>query len=75
MLKDCPHKKYPRGIHHIGEDERVEYMARSIPKINATLDDHQADHQYEIVEVVGVINWILVGVVETMTQGNLKTNL
>lgn len=56
MIKDCTHRKDPRSIHNIGEIETIEDMARSMPKINATLDDRQMDHQSTVAEVAGKFN-------------------
>lgn len=50
LLKDCPHRN-SKGIHHISEAKTVEYMARAIPRINASLDNRQANHQSAVVEM------------------------
>ena len=39
--------------HNIQEAETVGQVARPIPRIDAALEDYQADHQSNVVEVTG----------------------
>ena len=53
------HRNFPlknesaRPAYNIQEAETVDQVARVIPRIYATLEDRQADHQSTVVEVVG----------------------
>jgi hypothetical protein len=52
LLKSCLNKKEnTRIIHNIEEDTTIDDVPRDIPKIYATLEDYQADHQIVVVEV------------------------
>ena len=50
MLKKCPQWKGTDQVSQIDEASIVGDVAQSIPKINATLDDHQAEYQPTMVE-------------------------
>ena len=54
--KDCPNKwiNY-NNLHTIQEEETMGDVANEMPKINATLENQQADHQTSIVEIEGMI--------------------
>jgi hypothetical protein len=56
MYIDCPHKgDRMRTMHNIQEETIVEYVGRNIPRIYATLENRQADHQSNMIEVEGKI--------------------
>jgi hypothetical protein len=45
MYKNFPHREgKTRTLHNIQEATIVEDMGRSIPRINATLEDRQEEH-------------------------------
>jgi hypothetical protein len=45
MYKDFPHKQDKmRTLHNIQEDTTMEDMGRNIPRIYASLEDHQKEH-------------------------------
>jgi len=44
------------NAHNMQEDDTVENAARGMPRIYATLDHRQADHQFNMIEVEGMIN-------------------
>jgi hypothetical protein len=55
--KDCPlRKKTNNNLHIVREASTVDEIARNIPKISATLENRQADHQTSMVEVEGMLN-------------------
>jgi hypothetical protein len=55
-LRDCPHRqKNSKRIYNIQEATTVYDVARSMPRIYATLDNNQVDHQASIVELEGMI--------------------
>ena len=47
--------KNARPTYNIQEGKIVGQVARAIPRIYTALEDHQADHQSTVVEVVGKI--------------------
>jgi hypothetical protein len=56
-ITDGPHKiDKVRVVHNVQQDETVEDMGRSIPRIYATLDNKQAEFQSHMIEVEGMIN-------------------
>ena len=55
FYRDCPHKKDNRNIHTVQEVATVGEVARNIPQISATLENHQADFQLSMIEVDGKI--------------------
>ena len=56
MHRNCPlENESARLAYNIQEVETVVQVARVIPNIYATLEDHQADHQSTVVEVAGNI--------------------
>ena len=53
----CPNqKKTISNIHNIQEEMTVGELARSMPRINASLENRQAKYQNSMVEVEGMIN-------------------
>ena len=44
-----------RPTYNIQEEETVGQVARAVPRIYATLEDHQEDLQSTVIEVVGMI--------------------
>lgn len=50
------HLKKKWAIHNTHEVTMVNDIARSIHKINASLENRQADHQYFMVEIEGMLN-------------------
>ena len=53
----CPNlKKTVSNIHTIQEEMTVGELARTIPRINAALENRQAEYQTSMVEVEGMIN-------------------
>ena len=53
----CPNrKKTVSNIHTIQEEMTIGELARSMPRINATLENRQAEYQTSMVEVEGMIN-------------------
>ena len=44
-----------RQYHNIQEIENVDQVERTVPRIYAALEDHQANHQSTVVEVAGKI--------------------
>ena len=56
MRRNCPlENESARPAYNIQEAETVGQVARVVPRIYATLEDRQADHQSTVVEVVGKI--------------------
>jgi hypothetical protein len=56
-FKDCPHKgEKGRVVHNVQQDETVEDMGRYVPRIYAALDNKQAEYQYHMIEVEGMMN-------------------
>ena len=52
MCINCPlENENARTTYNIKEAETVGQVARVIPRIYATLEDHQLDHQSTVVEV------------------------
>ena len=59
----CPNqKKTVSNIHTIQEEMTIGDLARTIPKINATLENQQADYQTSMVELEGKINRISISI-------------
>ena len=54
-VKNCPHRKGTNHVTQLQEASRVGEVARSIPKINVTLEDHQAKYQPTMIEFEGKI--------------------
>ena len=53
----CPNRKKTfSNIHTIQEEMTVGDLARTMPRINASLENRQADYQTSMVEVEGKIN-------------------
>jgi hypothetical protein len=53
----CPHKSDKlRVVHNVQQEEKVEDMGRSVPRIYAALDNTHAEFQSHIIEVEGMIN-------------------
>ena len=56
MRRTCPLKnESARPAYNIQEAEIVGQVARAVPRIYASLEDHHADQQSVVVEVVGKI--------------------
>ena len=56
MRRYCPlENENARPTYNIQEAETVGQVARAVPRIYATLEDCQADHQSVVVEVAGKI--------------------
>jgi hypothetical protein len=56
LLRDCPHRQQnSRRVYNIQEATTINDVARSMPRIYATLDNKQADHQVSVVEMEGMI--------------------
>ena len=56
MLRKCSHQNVNViQVHNIQGAETVVQVVRTIPRIYATLEDRQADHQSTVVEVEGKI--------------------
>ena len=56
MHRNCPLKNESvRPAYNLQEAETVGQVARAVPRIYAALEDHQADHQSDVVEVAGKI--------------------
>eukprot|EP00253_Pinus_taeda_P031631 PITA_31631 len=49
-IKNCPHRKGNDQVSQVYEASIVGDVARSIPRINAALEDHQVDYQLTMVE-------------------------
>ena len=63
--KDCPNKKKNfNNVHIIQEEATVGDVANEMTRINAALENRQADHQTSMVEIEGMIqnkpNFILI---------------
>jgi hypothetical protein len=57
MYKDCPHKgDRMRTMHNIQEDDTMDDVGRSMPRIYAALDNRQVDYQSHMIEVEGKID-------------------
>jgi hypothetical protein len=55
--RDCPHKSDKvRAVHNVHQDEIVEDMGRSVPRIYASLDNKEVEFQSHMIEVEGMIN-------------------
>jgi hypothetical protein len=56
-LRECPHRRENnKTTYNIQEPTTVNDVAKTIPKIYATLEDRQADFQASMVEVDGNIS-------------------
>jgi len=53
--KNCPHQARTKRLSNMQEASIVGEVARSIPRINTTLDDHQAEFQPIMIECEGMI--------------------
>ena len=53
--KNCPHKAQTEQLSNMQVVSMVGDIARSTPKISATLDDHQAEYQPIMIECEGMI--------------------
>ena len=57
MLRSCPHhNRNVSQFHNIQGAKTVGQVARTIPRVYATLEDHHTDHQSTVVEVEGRIS-------------------
>src|SRR5882757_6200225 len=57
----CPNRKKPNNnIHTIQDEMTVGDFARTMPRINAALENRQAEYQTSMVEVEGMVNKISV---------------
>jgi len=54
-IKNCPHQKESDQLSQIYEASMVGDVARSMPRINAALEDRQADYQPTMIEFEGKI--------------------
>eukprot|EP00253_Pinus_taeda_P013044 PITA_13044 len=61
-VKNCPQRKGVDQISRIQEASTVGEVARSMPRINAALDDRQAEYQPTIVEFEGKISNLSIAV-------------
>ena len=56
MRRSCPlENESARPNYNIQEAKTVGQVARAVPRIYAALEDHQEDHQSNVVEVIGKI--------------------
>jgi hypothetical protein len=56
LYRDFPHKEDKmRIVHNLQEATTVEYVGRNIPRIYASLEDRQEEHQSHMIEVEGKI--------------------
>jgi hypothetical protein len=57
LYRDFPHKgERMRIVHNIWEDETMEDMGGSMPRIYAALDNKQEEYQSPMIEVEGKID-------------------
>jgi hypothetical protein len=57
LHRDCPHKGERMGtVHKIQEDETMEDMGKSIPRMYAAFDNKHATYQSPMIEVKCKIN-------------------
>ena len=56
IMHKCNQKKIVNNIHTVQEDMIVGDLARTMPRINASLENRQADYQTSMVEVEGKVN-------------------
>ena len=55
-MRDCPHRQHNSNkFYNIQEETTVNDVARSMPRIYASLDNNQATHQASVVELEGMI--------------------
>jgi len=51
---DCPHNgDRVRTMHNIQEENTMEYVSGNLPRIYAILENRQANHQSNIIEIEG----------------------
>jgi hypothetical protein len=63
LLRDCTHRKQKsRRVYNIQEYTTVNDVARSMPRMYASLYNNQADHQASVVEMEGMIANCLVSI-------------
>jgi hypothetical protein len=56
LLRDCPHMKHDNIIvYHVQEATTVNDVAKSVPRIYATVENWQADHEASVVGLEGII--------------------
>jgi hypothetical protein len=56
MLRECLHRNpNNKGVYNVQEATTVDDVAKSIPKIHATLDNKHANHQDSVVEMEGMV--------------------
>ena len=56
MRWNCPHENgYVKKAHNIQGDETAGQVARTVPRMYASLEDHQEDHHSIMVEFEGKI--------------------
>jgi hypothetical protein len=57
MYKYCPHRgDKMKTMHNIQQEETLEGVGRSMPRIYATLDNKQVDYKSHMIEVEGNID-------------------
>ena len=57
MYKDCLERgDQMKILHSIKQEETIEDMGKSMPRIYAAMDNRQEDHQPHMIEVEGKIN-------------------
>jgi hypothetical protein len=57
MYRDFPHRgEKVKIVHNVQQDDTVEDMGRSMPRIYAALDNKQVEFQSHMIEVEGKIN-------------------
>eukprot|EP00253_Pinus_taeda_P015634 PITA_15634 len=61
-IKNCPQRKGAEQLSQIHEASTVGEVGRSLPRINAALEDHQAEYQPTMVEFEGNISNLTVSV-------------
>jgi hypothetical protein len=56
LLRDFPHRNHDiKRVYNIQEATTINNVARSIPRIYATVENPQADHQVSVVELESII--------------------
>lgn len=60
--KNFPHRGRTEPVANIHEASTMGDVARNVPRINATLEDHQEDYQSSMVELEGKISDHLVSI-------------
>eukprot|EP00253_Pinus_taeda_P011376 PITA_11376 len=61
-IKNCPQRKGTEQLSQIHEASTVGEVGRSIPRINAALEDRQAEYQPTMVEIEGKISNLIISV-------------